>query len=202
VPEHFTVIRDRNITGGLIIVLWPIPSTAEEFRFNYVREPNPIVHWGESDGSVSVNGTAITGSNTNFKSSMVGAMIRISKNNLEIPQGPNEKNPFEEEAIISSVTNTTTAVAMSSFSNLPNRKYEISTILDIDPIMLEALQAKCYLSLSIRRRMEARMTNQAAANYGALLRQAKLATVPSTETNYAGSWYTVNNDRYLTGGAV
>ena len=146
-PRIFSYVGDPGRIGSLKIVLWPAPDAVYQLDFLYRRKPRALVYEAESDGTVSVtaSSTTVTGTGTNFKSGMVGSIIRLAADNQTVPTGDGGANPAVVERTITAVSSTTSLTVSSAISDAyTGVKYAITDPVDVDGIaMVEFFMREC-----------------------------------------------------------
>lgn len=190
IPLCYTVVKDRRVMNGLNVVFWPSPSQAWTFRFPYVRAPLEVEVWSASEGRIATTaGTkAIVGTDTAFLDAHVGSVLRVGRDATNIPTAKVGLYPRLEEVLIHSVTDGTN---LDSRSNLvytsSNRKYEISSIIDIDEtIMASAFIQQCFLQLGNRRNKDGKEMSTINAALMIQVRSAINKSSVPTQISYAG----------------
>jgi hypothetical protein len=160
----------------MCIRLFPYPDLDRTIDLIYHRRPRKLSLESYTTGSVSVDATSgstttITGSGTSWDSSMVGSVIRLSRNATVLPTGLEGSNPYAVErniAIVSSTTELTVDDAIStSYSGV---KYQISDPIDIeDGAMLEAYR-RCAEKQVATLRQQKNLQQATQLYYDALIR--------------------------------
>ena len=183
------------------------PSDADEtLDFTYVRRPRPLRYTGhdaaDTQGTISVSGNSVTGTNTAFAAPMEGAIIRIGSDSTNIPTGLDGLHPFYDERSIVSVSNAT-SLTLDAASSGSGVKYCVTDPIDLPEdqhnYFLALLRAKIavirnmdnkneYLALAEMARSQARAASQA-------LRQPRVAGCRFT--GYAASRWPQDFDTSL-----
>lgn len=171
----WTLLGSNDSYGLMRMEVWPSPDDDIPLQFLYNARPRPLVANGTASkysvGTVSISGTAVTGSSTTFDSSMVGSVIRVSSDATTIPTGAEGDNPFVDERTIVSYTSATSVTLDAAGTTASGKKYVISDPIDIYPHMTEAFLACCRFKLGQRRR--AKELESLRNDYYAELRKAK-----------------------------
>jgi hypothetical protein len=156
-PRIYTFIGDTNYFGTMECKLFPAPDITYEFDCLYQRLPRPIVITEYNAGLVSsVSGSpTITGSGTAWSASMIGSVIRLSYDTINIPTGLGGLNPAAFEAIITAVNSPTSiTIGVNAPLTLTGVKESISDPIDIEPgAMSVFMMRECEKQMRILRRM-------------------------------------------------
>lgn len=140
-PLYYTIRSAGEYFGGMAVEFSPPPSEAKVYDFIYEAAPLPLKHFNGKpeyyDGTVSVSGTTVTGTDTVFTDSMLGAIIRFSAT-AERPSGmvgsEEHDNPFAEQRVITAVNSETSLTIDSAVAgSYTDVGYTIGSALDIDP---------------------------------------------------------------------
>lgn len=193
VPRWYTVQKDRFSEGELVLCLWPYPDQEYSLRYQYMKTPTLPLVWSDTDGKVTVTSgdATVTGDSTAFETNRhTGAVIRIGRDATNVPTSREGRHYFSDESIIESVTSTTSLemVSTATYTRSTAVKYEISSLIDIDPIMREVFTQRCYLSLAARRGYDAQKTGIIRSGYQIALRSAMVAASTSKDLKYAGNF--------------
>ena len=139
-PSYWTVRKDPDSMGYAVQVLG-YPIRTEALDFTYRRSPRQIRisghEAGSRQGTVTISGTAVTGAGTAFQSSMVGSVLRVGTAS-NVPDSLGSMNPYDAEATITAVSNTTTATIDTSLT-YSGVKYAITDPIDMSPGMHNAM---------------------------------------------------------------
>lgn len=144
-PRHYTFLRDPDNLCVIGIQFESPPDAAYTLDYIGMRVPNPLQTRDYSTGTVTCSASAtVTGSGTSWTSAMVGSIFRVTSG-TETPDGIDGDNPFAEEGVIKSVTNTTTLVLEAALTGTYSaKKYRISDPIDLEPgAMYSAFIACC-----------------------------------------------------------
>ena len=144
-PSRFTVTGSPDSFGSMSIRFAPPPKDQVAYDFIYRRRPQPLSVESHRLGQVVVfsGNPQITGVDTNWNSSMVGSVIRLSATMGE-PTGPYGVRPYTYQRFITSVTNATTLDIDSAINQIVAGSYEISSPIDVDnEVMLSAFLRGC-----------------------------------------------------------
>lgn len=149
IPHSFGL---ENIGGENCLRLYPAPSSACDVDLIYRRRPTELVHSGRddinSDGTITVSTTTVTGVGTSFRSDMVGCVLRIGTPTMW-PTDRDGLNPFLEEKLISSVKSTSSLTIDSECEGTYSGvMYCVTSLLDVDPHMYELLAAMAVQKLA------------------------------------------------------
>lgn len=158
-PRIFTITGDPNYFGSLAIRFFPAPDDTYQVDGIYQRRPRALTldEYELGTASVSVSGTTVTGSGTNWTDALVGGVIRFSADAVNNPTGLDGANPYQMERVVWEVISTTSLTIDSAASeSLSGVKYSISDPVDVESgSMLNFLQRECERQMRILRRMKA-----------------------------------------------
>ncbi len=172
--------------GGLSFYF--TPAMDEDYLVDYVYKKRARdmkltgMASGHSVGTISVSGTAVTGSGTSFSSSMVGSVIRIS-DSTDKPTGIEGEFPYLEEKVIRAVGSTTSITLESSGTSAAGVAYRVSDQCDLPRILHDAMRKCCRKHLAQGRSFKG--SEMAANQYREALVYAKRASSMSTATTVA-----------------
>lgn len=203
-PAFYTVQRDRQVLGGLVLVVWPFPNRAYTIRYSYIRLPYDVSVWGESTGKIActADGNSVTGTGTAFESLHAECLLRVGRDALNVPTPRYGQYPYSHETRITDVASTTslTVEPVHEFTR-SNAKYLISNLVDIDePIMRSAFTQQCFFELAKHEKMDDKSVAVIDKQRSMALQQAKSKNTANPEITYAGSfnsdlagslWFTV-----------
>lgn len=181
-PNYFSIFGSDDSAGRLSMHLAPYPDEAKVLVFMFERTARPLFYRGyETESRVgtvsgSAGSTTVTGSSTTFHSSMVGSMIRFSRNTASFPTGRYGINPFLEQAQIKAVNSATslTLTEPLSYTHAALTKYAISDYVDVAPFMQNAVLRAAENSLD-----QARNPKRAANTF----QRYRLAVIQARERN-------------------
>lgn len=162
-PYTYCFLQDPHSFGAMAIGFFPTPDQVYPMDFLYKRRMRRIVFDQYSTGTASTAGGAatITGSGTTWTSAMVGSVVRLSGDTVNVPTGLSGNNRAAEENVIIAVPNATTLTIDAPIATAyTGVKYVISDPIDLeDGAMLTAYLRCCENQNSINRIMK----NQAQA---------------------------------------
>lgn len=158
-PSHFTVLGSSDDPGAMSLRVFPYPDSASTLIGLYQRRPRLLYYSGmETEATVgTVSGTAgsstVTGSSTTFAAQMVGSVIRFSRNTASLPTSRSGSNPFREQRVIKSVTNTLGLATTEplAYTHASSTLYEISDPITIDPTLHSVFRRACEWRLMQQR---------------------------------------------------
>lgn len=140
-PDVYTIRSTQEYYGGLMVEFAPPPSETKVYSYIYERDPRPLQMFGRdleySDGSISISGTAVTGTGTAFTSAMVGCMLRLPQAGASNPPtgyvgSDKADEPYAEQRVIQRVTSATVAtIDVAPAGTYAGVKYTIGSPLDI-----------------------------------------------------------------------
>lgn len=158
VPRTYTITGSPDFMGSLVLRFFPPPDNQYNFDFIYHRRPRALKLQALSTGTVSVtNGSAsVALAGSSWPSSLVGSVLRISPDTLNLPTSIYGGNPPLYERVILSVDSSTALTADAVFDqSLSGLKYTISDPVDIeDGAMLAGLFRGIEKQLAISRNMK------------------------------------------------
>lgn len=176
-PVYWTVMRDEQSTipDKWVVRVCGYPTAAETLDYTYRRKITPP-RWtgyetGARAGTVSCPGSVtVTGTNTQFLDSMANCVFRIIDSSVNHPEPISGIYPYAEQSIIESIGSGTSLTLKDALSSsYSDRKYVISSLLDLSDGMFSALLSGAELWLD---RMRRQNIEASAANYMRDLRMA------------------------------
>lgn len=187
-PVAYCVRGDPNYVGVLAISFFPPPDQALSVDLIASRRPRDLKIEEINQGTCSsVTGSAtLVGSGTNWTSSLVGSVVRLSGTSSEPPTGYAGNNPPAlERMIIEYIDDNTLLMDDISDVTLTDTKYNISDPIDVETgTMLEAFLRGCEFHIATFRRQEQRA--DAHAFYSQALVVAKEADMRNQEYDRLG----------------
>lgn len=159
-PRCYSIMGDPRRYGTLSLWFYPPPDQVYSMDFTYRRRPRDLNVPVYSEGTATItNGSLVlSGTGTTWRSTMVGAVIRLS-NNSDVPTGNMGSNPFYIERTITAFSSPTSmTIDQDPLVNMTNVKYAIS-----DPVDMETGAMMTYFFREIERqaRMIRRMKSTA-----------------------------------------
>lgn len=120
--------------GQVVLEVHPPPSSARTIEFQMENACRDLLLAPEHDvGTVSVSGTAVTGTSTSFPADCVGAVIRFGHSDAK-PTALWGDNPYKHQSIITARGSSTTVTLLDAPSeSLTDVGYTISDPLDLNP---------------------------------------------------------------------
>jgi hypothetical protein len=189
VPRSYTIRGTPDYLGSLAISFYPVPDNIYNFDYIYQRRPRPLLKDQLSAGAVSTTtGTlTVTGTGTTWDPSLVGSVVRVGSDNVNLPTGLSGSYPAHYERIIVAVPTTTSLTVDATFdASVGPVKYLISDPVDMEELsMLTALQRSVEFQLSQSRNKESRA--QALADYKMALIEAMEADSRNFAMESSGS---------------
>lgn len=135
--QCWTIASDRNAPGRSVIQFSPNVTTTNSIQILYKRRLSTLRYdnYNKADDSrVAVAGAAVTGTDTLFKSDMVGQVFRVSEDDITDPTGEYGNNLYAHESLISAFTSVTAITLTTAITNaLTRSKYIVSSLIDIRP---------------------------------------------------------------------
>lgn len=176
-PVYWTVMRDEQSTipDKWVVRVCGYPTSAETLDYTYRRKVDMPRYTGYEQGArggtvACSASTAVTGTNTQFKSDMANCVFRIIDSGVNHPEPLSGVYPYNEQSVISSVASATSITLKDALAGTyADRKYVISSVLDLSDSMFSALLSGAELWLARMRRSD---TENAAQLYMRDLRMA------------------------------
>jgi len=158
-PDFFTVMGARDFMGVLCARFFPYPDSATTMDFIYRARPRALQIENHESGTVTVtaDSAALTGSDTEWTSDMVGSVVRISDDRENYPTGRDGANPFDQERIIISVADATNATVDRNWDTTRSSGvlHRVSDPVDIEiGGMTTALLRVCEQQVAAIRQLE------------------------------------------------
>ena len=145
-PTIYTITGDPDFQGQLAIRFFPSPDSAYPMDFIYQRRPRSNNVEGIFEGTVTIESgnSTVAGGGTSWDDSLVGSLLRFSKNAQDLPTGLDGANPYKMERMIMEVVDSETIVIdQPSAWDLPAVKYMISDPIDIEPGAMQTVYLRC-----------------------------------------------------------
>jgi hypothetical protein len=116
----------------------------------------------ETQGTVSVTGTGVTGSGTAFADAMVGAVLRVASGTA-LPTARTGVSPYAQEGVIASVDTATALTLENDGDVVSDRAYRVSDPIDLPRAAHAAMiaVAKRHLALVLELKDAARIEREA-----------------------------------------
>jgi hypothetical protein len=176
-PVYWTVMRDEQSTipDRWVVRVCGYPTTDKTLDYTYRRKVTMPRYTGYEQGSrggtaACAASTAVTGTNTQFKADMAGCVFRIIDSGVNHPEPMSGVYPYSEQSVISAVANSTGLTLKDALvGTYSDRKYVISSLLDLSDSMFSALLSGSELWLA---RMRKNGAETAASMYARDLRMA------------------------------
>lgn len=157
-PWMYTFMADPDYMGMTCLRFFPPPDAAASYDYAYQRLPRPLVLDQYTAGTVTASSSSATvaGTNTLWTANMIGSVLRLSANAMDLPTGFAGTNPFQVQRIITAVGSATSLTVDQVYGEtLTGVKYTISDPADIEPgAMLTALHRQIERELRLARRMK------------------------------------------------
>lgn len=225
-PTEFERLHRSTYNQNLRLIWTVMPSSSFPDRFDlkvfsgwqdtqrcvltYRRRPRDIRYTGwESQarsGSVSWQGTTVTGVGTQFTSLMLGSILRVSRDAAKHPESLTGMNAYTDEGLICEFNGPTSVSVWSPAGNVSYAgvKCLVTDYLDISPGMYSALLSGCEMWLS---RLTGKNVEGAIGVYSRDLRLAfesdavaPLSGRAAANPSYMGFWYLRPGTDQGTGG--
>lgn len=156
-PSMYTIKQSAELIGRMSICFYPAPDAVRSYELMSTAAPRELIVTGtaanDTVGTIAISDatTSITGTTTQFSSSMVGAILRFG-DTTKVPTGRIGDNPYVSQHVIASVTNATTLTLETAVTQaFTGVMYSISDPIDVDPNMLPAFEHRCRLELICQR---------------------------------------------------
>lgn len=153
--RQWSVGSPRGKYGRLALYVHPASDTTEPFSFAYRKKARELRYTGynsaEYAGTIAVTAGSptVTGTSTEFTSGMVGSLLRISATAAR-PTGLEGTNPWIEQHVIQSVTNTLALTLEDTVTTgRTGRGYVISDPIDFEGAAWEAFLRCCEKHLAL-----------------------------------------------------
>lgn len=183
VPRTYTFTGSNVFLGSLEVRFFPAPDNQYCFDFIYQRRPRPLRTEDYHVGSVAVTSSSatVTGTGTAWTQAMIGSVIRLSADGVNLPTSTAGNNQPLYERIINSVESATSLTADDTFDQtLSGLKYRISDPVDIeDGAMLTALERCIEMQVGLSR--DRKTADRAMAMY----KQALVAAMEADARNFS-----------------
>jgi hypothetical protein len=154
-PRFYTYRGDQSYYGAMAVSFFPAPDNAYPIDFIYKRRPRPLVVEDYNTGTAScVSGQfTLTGVGTAWTADMVGSVVRLSADSLNLPDGVAGSYPFAQQRVVMSWTSATSITVDQPWSQtLTGVKHVISDPVDMeDGAMLTALFRSIEYQISMTR---------------------------------------------------
>lgn len=159
-PVYWTVMRDEQSTipDRWVVRVCGYPTSSDTLDYTYRRKVTMPRYTGYEQaarsGTVSCSAsTSVTGTNTQFKADMVGCVFRIIDSGVNYPEPLSGVYPYTEQSIIDSVGSGTSITLKDALaSSYSDRKYVVSSLLDLSDGMFSALLSGAELWLGRMRK--------------------------------------------------
>lgn len=161
-PVYWTVMRDEQSTipDRWVVRVCGYPTAAETLDFTYRRKVTMPRWTGYEQGSRAGTATcsaatSVTGTNTQFRDDMAGAVFRIIDSSVNHPEPLSGVYPYAEQSVISAINSGTSLTLKDALvGTYTDNKYVISSLLDLSDGMFSALLSGAELWLARMRRQD------------------------------------------------
>lgn len=189
-PRIYSITGSPGFFGAMSLRFFPPPDNIYFMDFIYKRRMRPLstILVNAGTASTTSGSTTVTGTGTNWDSTMVGASFRISiQGNNVTPTGPSGESPFYiERTILAVASSTSLTVDADPVYTASNLAYAISDPVDIEEgAMLNFMLRLCEKQVRISRRIKS--TPEEIADYQASKMEAMEADNRSTMRQAVGS---------------
>lgn len=186
-PFQWTILPHPTLRQRFRLHFNGVPSSDRNVSFIYQRRLNDMFRWAgveseassAADEAIAVNvtngDTLVFGSNTAFRNSMAGSVLRIGV--AQVPTDPAEptsldgNNPFEEEHVIESVQSTTQLTLETPITGptATTLQFMITDLIDVAVEHQVAFYRACELCYNILSRDESKLSAADAAYRAAIV---------------------------------
>lgn len=148
-PRSYSITGSEDFYGVQAVTFYPPPDAIYRIDYLYHRRMRPLVYGDQaacSQGTVTNTAASatVTGTSTAFASGMVGSVIRLSANTVDLPTPPWGANPYDVERVITGFTSTTSITVNSTISAAHTAvKYQISDPLDLEEGAMQTAFWRC-----------------------------------------------------------
>jgi hypothetical protein len=131
-------LTPSNVTKGKMdFILLPAQETADDFEINAIVYPRELRVYEERGSDGTATGTSVfTSASGNFKSHMVGSVLRISPDG-NLPASnyhfDETRTEYESQWMITKVNSTTSIEVDGTLDTFSGRGYIVSDLVDIMP---------------------------------------------------------------------
>lgn len=178
-PYYYTIMRSDTNPDRYQIRFVGVPIGGTVLHYTYRYRPADIRLMGYEQicrqGTVSVSGTAVTGTGTDFPAQCVGSVIRFGSSTTDAdPLG--SLTAYQEEGIIDARSSSTALTLADAATIRTGVKYAISDLIDCSPQMYTAILSAAEMWYA---RLAGRSAKDAVALFNRDLRLAMEADVVS-----------------------
>ena len=129
-------------SGGLALFIYPALDDDVRLLLPYKSRPRDLRISGHDPndyvGTITISGTAVTGSGTAFKNSMEGSILRVS-DTTDKPTGLEGLYPYFEELVIDQVDSETSLTTTEAGTTASGVGYRVSDPIDVDRAVWDAI---------------------------------------------------------------
>jgi hypothetical protein len=195
-PYYYSIVGSQDFQGCMDCLFYPHPDQATNLDFMYARRPRLIkvqdVTSEDSEGrttstiSTTSGSRTVAGDGTSFNDDLVGSLLRVADDDVELPTGKDGANPYTEQRMIMSVESASLLTVDFDFGTTrAGVKYVISDPIDIEyGVMKVAFLRGCERQLSKMARYTDR--TEIEQEYQLALRIAKEADSRNTRPRAIG----------------
>lgn len=195
----WTILPSTNVPGCWDLKIFNGWSYDTFVSLTYRRRPRDLRFTGWEPaarvGTVTMDGPACYGTDTQFSKLMIGSIVRLSGDSTKHPESLAGMNGYADEALVYNVLSPTELACWSPAGSIQyqNAKYAITDYLDISPQMYTALLSGSEAWLA---RLTGKNIEGAMGIYGRDLRlaferdaKAPLSGRRETRYGYYSYWY-------------
>ena len=154
-PRFYCYRGDPSYYGAMAVSFFPAPDNAYPIDFIYKRMPRPLRVEDSNTGTASgvMGAVGLTGVGTAWTADMVGSVIRLSGDGLNLPDSVVGSNPYAQQRVIAGWTSATSLTVDEPWSQtLTGVKHVVSDPVDMEyGAMMTALFRSCEYQVSMTR---------------------------------------------------
>lgn len=154
-PQYYCIAEVPDLYGSLGICLYPVKTESATLDYIYTRRPRRLRHTGHDANdyvgtiAVTAGSATVTGTNTAFNDTMLGAILRIGTDNTHRPTGLEGKYPFIEERSISAIASTTSLTLDNNAATTRSGvKYTVASPIDLGVSLHNLFMRQCEKHLA------------------------------------------------------
>jgi hypothetical protein len=154
-PRFYTFRGDISFYNAMAVSFFPAPDSAYPIDFIYKRRPRPLTVEDYNTGTAScvMGMTGLAGVGTAWTADMVGSVVRLSADGLNLPDGIVGSNPYAQARVIVGWSSATSLTVDQPWSQtLTGVKHVVSDPADVeDGAMLTGLFRSIEYQISMTR---------------------------------------------------
>lgn len=154
-PYYYSVVGSDDFQGCMDLVFYPYPDRATNVDYLYSRRMRQIKvqdvsSWDDRLEKMTTFVTTsnlskvVTGNGTRFTDDLVGSLIRVADDAVEVPTGRDGANPYSEQRMVMTVESATQLTVDFDFTaSRSNVAYVISDPIDIEYGVMKTAFLRC-----------------------------------------------------------